>query len=223
MRKITLGPIVVFSVFAILALAGAAATTHLLTRGLPDWRWIGTVQVVLFLVLAFVVLAVENRIFLKFFPLPVGEIAAGSRAEFIYHVNLLFYLLAFYPVTRSRFVPVPLMRLVYQMLGARLGKNTYCSGIIMDPSLTTIGDNTLIGQDALLFSHAIEGEYLALSPISIGSTVTVGAKAVIMSGTTIEDRAIVAAGSVVRKGTRIGAGEIWGGIPARRIGKAEDG
>jgi len=34
---------------------------------------------------------------------------------------------------------------------------------------------------------------------------------------TIGDDAIVSSGAVVTKGTRIPAGEVWGGVPARRL------
>jgi acetyltransferase-like isoleucine patch superfamily enzyme len=109
------------------------------------------------------------------------------------------------------------MRLVYQALGTRMGANTYSAGVILDPPLTELGANCIIGHDAVLFSHAIEGRHFALSRIKAGDNVTIGATAVIMSGVSIGDGAIVSAGSVVLKDTRIGPGEIWGGVPAKRI------
>jgi len=84
-------------------------------------------------------------------PFGTGEIEAGSREEFSYHVYLLFYLILFYPIMRSGFMPVPLMRLVYQALGARLGSNTYSSGIILDlPFLVglQVTEITAINRDA---------------------------------------------------------------------------
>jgi len=72
------------------------------------------------------------RVFLYACPLLPGDIEAGSRQEFIYHVYVLFYLLVFYPVMRSGFMPAPLMRTYYLALGARLGDNTYSQGIIHD-------------------------------------------------------------------------------------------
>ena len=53
------------------------------------------------------------------------------------------------------------------------------------------------------------------SGIDIGSNVWVGAGCVILPGAVIGDDAVIAAGSVVR-GT-VPAGEIWGGVPARKI------
>ena len=95
--------------------------------------------------------------------------------------------------------------------------NTYSAGAILDPPLTFVGANTIIGHDAALFSHAIEGSHFSLNAIRIGDNVTIGATAVIMSDVIIGDGAIVSAGAVVSKGTRIAAGEVWGGMPARLL------
>jgi len=48
--------------------------------------------------------------------------------------------------------------------------------------------------------------------------VTIGVKSVVFPDVQIGDNALVAAGSVVVKGTRILANEIWGGLPAKKIG-----
>ena len=117
---------------------------------------------------------------------------------------------------------MPLFRLIYLALGARLGRNTYSAGVILDPPLTRVGNNCIIGHDAVLFSHAIEGRRLSLSAIRIGNEVTIGATAVIMSGGTIGDGAMVSAGAVVTKDSRIGAGEIWGGVPAKPLKGREE-
>ena len=156
-------------------------------------------------------------LFLKAMPLAEGELEPGSRAEFAAQVNILFYLLLFNSLIRTHFLPVPLMRLVYLALGARLGPNTYSAGTLLDPPLTEFGANCIIGHDAVLYAHAIEGSRFALARIRIGDGVTIGAMAVVMSGVAIGDGAIVSAGAVVLKDTKIGAGEVWGGVPARRL------
>jgi len=81
----------------------------------------------------------------------------------------------------------------------------------------SIGSNSVIGQSALLIPHVIEGSRLAHYPIVIGDPVTIGASAAVLSDVVIGDDSIVATGAVVGKGTRIAPGEVWGGIPARRI------
>lgn len=159
------------------------------------------------------------RIFLKIFPLTRGDLKPGSRDEFIAQINILFYLVLFNSWIRTHFIPVPLMRVVYLALGAKLGKNTFSAGAILDPPLTSIGANSIIGHDAVLFSHAIEADRFALEDIKIGDGVTIGAHAIVMAGVKIGDGAVVCAGAVVPKGKIIKAGEIWGGVPAKCLGR----
>lgn len=217
MRKISFGQIMFFEVLLFTAIALGVLTTWLLLGGLPLGDFRGVTLVVSAVIFIYLYAFLVYRLFLHFLPLGEGDIPEGSREEFAAQVNILFYLLLFNSLIRTHFLPVPLMRLVYLALGARLGTNTYSAGAILDPPLTFIGDNSIIGHDAALFSHAIEGRNFSLNAIRIGNNVTVGAMAVIMSDVVIGDDAIVSAGAIVTKGTRIEAGEIWGGVPARRL------
>ena len=217
MRKITPGQSATFATFLTLALVLGVLTAHLSLGSLPlgDFRGVTLVAAALALIYGYAL--VLYRLFLWFAPLQEGPIAEGSGNEFRYHVYLLFFLVLFQPLTRSLFVPVPLMRLIYLALGAKLGFNSYSAGTLLDPPLTVVGDNCIIGHDSVLICHAVEGNDLALAPIRLGNNVTIGAKAVILPGVTIGDGAVVAVSAVVAKGTEIGAGELWGGIPARRM------
>ncbi|MDD5389580.1 MAG: DapH/DapD/GlmU-related protein [Gallionellaceae bacterium] len=205
-----------FLMLGVIAILCLATTWWTLGRvPLGDFRGVILVGagVVFFYLYAFAV----YRLFLHFMPLSEGELPEGSREEFAAQVNILFYLLLFNSLIRTHFLPVPLMRLVYQALGTRMGPNTYSAGVILDPPLTEFGANCIIGHDAVLFSHAIEGRHFALSRIRAGDNVTIGATAVVMSGVTIGDGAIISAGSVVLKDTTIGVNEVWGGVPAKRL------
>lgn len=217
MRKISLVQIAVFLFLLTLILGLGIGTTWLIFGRLPlaDFRGVAltAIAVVLIYLYAFAV----YRLFLYAMPLKDGVIKEGSREEFSYHVYLIFFLVLFYPVMRGGFVPVPLMRLIYIALGARLGDNTYSSGIILDPIFVKVGANTLIGQYALIIPHVIENRVLAHYPVRIGDNVTIGAHAVVMSDVEIGDNALVATGAVVKKGTTIGASEVWAGVPAQRI------
>jgi acetyltransferase-like isoleucine patch superfamily enzyme len=217
MRKIRLPEILTFAFLFSLVLGLAVATSYVLLASLPLGDFRALALVVGAVVASYAYALMAYRLFMRLVPLPVGEIAERSREEYGYHVYLLFYLILFYPVMRSGAMPVPLMRLFYLALGARLGDNTYSSGIILDPPMIRIGANSIVGQYALLVPHVIEGRKLAHYPIEIGDNVTVGAHAVVLSDVTIGNDAIVATGAIVSKGTRIGAGEVWGGVPARRI------
>ena len=215
MRVIRPTQIAVFLMLLSVAATFAIATVMIFPGRLPlgDFRGVTLVVAAVFFLYLYGIAI--YRLFLHFAPLKAGEIAAGSQQEFVYHVYVLFYLILFYPVMRSGFPPAPLMRLFYVALGARLGENTYSQGIIHDPPFINIGANSVIGQYALLVPHVIEGQRLAHYPIRIGNNVTVGAHAVVLSDVTVGDNAIVATGAIVLKGTHIGAGEFWGGVPAR--------
>jgi acetyltransferase-like isoleucine patch superfamily enzyme len=211
-------PLHVAVFMALLFVSAALGITSALLLGcLPLGDFRGVLVVLAAVVFVYLYAFVVYRVFLCLAPLCEGEVAPGSRHELVANVNMLFYLLLFNSLVRTHFVPVPVMRLVYQALGARLGANTYSAGALLDPPLTRIGSNTIIGHDAVIFAHVIEGARLELKGVVIGDTVTIGATAVVMAGVHIGDHAIVSAGAVVTKDTRIGAGEVWGGIPARRL------
>jgi len=217
MRQISPAQIFSFIVLLFTILTLGIGTSWVLFGSLPLGDFRGVTLVAATVLFIYFWAFVFYRLFLTAMPLREGEIAEGSREEFAAQVNILFYLMLFNSLIRTHFLPVPLMRVVYLALGARLGRNTYSAGAILDPPLTYIGDNCIIGHDAVLFSHAIEGKRLSLAAIRIGNNVTIGATAVIMSGVTIGDGAIISAGAVVTKGTAIRPGEIWGGVPAKPL------
>lgn len=195
-------------------------TTGMLLASLGIWLLIRqSIQDTLLLACVFIgllylVMIGIFRVFQYFAPLKSGKVSENSIQESIYHVYLLFFLLIFYPIMRSGITPVPFMRLFYLALGARMGKNSYASGIIFDPQFVRMGDNCLVGQNALLVPHDLEGKSIAHNPIILGNNVTIGANAVVMSGVRIEDDGVVAVSAVVKRGTVIRKGEIWGGVPA---------
>lgn len=217
MRKITTLQISTFLGLLAIIVISAIYTAYLTVGGLVlgDFRAISIVFFSVVLIYLYAILV--YRVFLMLFPLMEGELIEGSREEFVAQINILFYLVLFNSIIRTHILPVPLMRLVYLALGAKLGRNTYSAGVLLDPPLIFIGNNSIIGHDAVLFAHAIEGASFSLASIHIGDSVTVGAHAVVMSDVWIGDGAIISAGAVVTKGSRIGANEIWGGVPARPI------
>jgi acetyltransferase-like isoleucine patch superfamily enzyme len=218
MRKIGPAAITVFLALLALILALAIGSAWLAGQAAAGLgAFLPIFQCVLAIALVYIYGMAIHRFFLALTPLHSGAIEAASRQEFTYHVYVLFYLILFNTLIRSGALPIPVMRLVYQGLGARLGPNTYSSGIIYDPLFVSMGANSVVGESALLIPHVIEGERLGHFPIAIGDNVTIGAHAIVLAGVTIGNNAIVAANSLVTKGTRIDNGEVWGGNPARRL------
>ncbi|OVA18752.1 Bacterial transferase hexapeptide repeat [Macleaya cordata] len=73
---------------------------------------------------------------------------------------------------------------------------------------TIIGDNvTVAGHSAVLHGCTVENEAF------------VGMGATLLDGVVVEKHAMVAAGALVRQNTRIPAGEVWGGNPAKFLRK----
>lgn len=68
-----------------------------------------------------------------------------------------------------------------------------------------IGNNVSIGHNAIVHGCTIKDNVL------------IGMGAIVMDDCTVESNSIVGAGSVVTQGTHIKSGEVWGGIPARKI------
>lgn len=217
MRKITPLQVTMFFLLFGSILILSIATGYMLVGALPLGDFRGIAIVVADIVFIYLYAFAVYRLFLHFMPLTEGELAEGSREEFGAQVNALFYLMLFNSLIRTHFLPVPLMRLIYQALGTRMGENTYSVGALLDPPLTELGSNCIIGHNAVLFCHAIEGRRFTLSRILVADNVTIGAGAIVMAGVKIGSGAIVSAGAVVLKDTEIGPNEVWGGVPAKRL------
>jgi acetyltransferase-like isoleucine patch superfamily enzyme len=114
----------------------------------------------------------------------------------------------------------PFINLFHRMMGMKLGKRVQINtAVIGDSNLITIGDDTVIGGDVTLIAHSAERGDLVAERVKIGSRVTVGLMAVVMPGCEIGDGAVIAANAILTKGTKVGAGEIWGGVPAKKLGE----
>jgi carbonic anhydrase/acetyltransferase-like protein (isoleucine patch superfamily) len=77
------------------------------------------------------------------------------------------------------------------------------------PSQTHIGNDVSVGHNVTI--HGADVHDYAL--IGMGST--------LLDGVVVGEGAIVAAGSLVLKNTQIGPYEVWGGVPAKFIKKAD--
>src|SRR5690606_14192443 len=70
---------------------------------------------------------------------------------------------------------------------------------------TTIGNNVSVGHNAIVHGCTIHDNVL------------IGMGAIVMDDCVVESYSIVAAGAVVTQGTHIKEGELWAGIPAKKI------
>lgn len=215
MRKITPLPILRFSALVTIEFACAVAATRYFVMPWigPDFR--GVVAIISTVVLFYVLAITLFRLLQSLAPVPVGEIVVGSKGEQRAFLYMLHYLLLFNQLIFSRTLPFPIMRLLLRALGARMGDNSYCAGIMMDPQFVSVGRDSIIGNSAMIIPHVMEADQLAFYPVRIGDRATIGARAILMADVEVGDGATVAVQAVVTKGTHIPPGEVWGGTPAR--------
>lgn len=113
----------------------------------------------------------------------------------------------------------PFIRFFYRAMGMEIGQRTQINtNIVSDCTLISIGDDVVVGGDVTLIAHSVEGANLVTAPVKIGNNVTLGLMTVIMPGCQIGNGAVLAANAVLKKGTVVGENEIWGGVPAKKIG-----
>jgi len=114
-----------------------------------------------------------------------------------------------------------------------LGANSsiwYGATVRGDVNKVTIGENTAIGDRAVVHVAKIQGDFATTigSNVVVGpcavihactlkDSVSVGAGAQVMDGATVESHTMIAPGSVVTPGTTVPTGELWSGSPAKKI------
>lgn len=151
-------------------------------------------------------------------PFKGGYFSIASVPWFLH--NGLFYLVryTFLPyVTLTPFGPWFL-----RAMGMRIGQRAFINTeFISDPRLISIGDDAVIGGSVHLFAHFGGGGHLTVAAVEIGARATIGQKATVMGDVVVGDDAVILPHSVLLPGSRVGAGETWGGVPARPIGGDE--
>lgn len=116
-----------------------------------------------------------------------------------------------------------------------LGQNSsvwYGATVRGDVHKISIGDNTSIGDRAVIHVAKIQGDF----PSFLGSNVTVGPGAIVhaatledgstvgpsaqvLDGAVVGENAVVGPGAIVTPGTVVPAGEYWSGSPAKMVRK----
>lgn len=147
-------------------------------------------------------------------------------------------------ITLAGLVPSHLFRLlIYKLAGMDIGKGSriHIGARLFDPTNITIGQDTIIGDNAFLdgrdrlkignhvdiassvmifnSEHDVNSEdfHALCAPVEIGDYVFIGPRVIILPGVRIGKGAVVAAGAVVTKDVLDFA--IVGGVPAEKIGE----
>ena len=120
-------------------------------------------------------------------------------------------------------VPSFLANIYFRISGATVGPGAQINTAnINDPGLITIGKDVVIGGAAVINGHLFERGELIFSPVNIGDNALIGTGVMIQPGVQIGAGAVIASQAVVPKYKVIPAGEVWGGIPARKIKDSSD-
>lgn len=165
------------------------------------------------------------KVLRTFAPLRPGVYRGASDQRYLYNLVGFLQTLNLAAVQHSELLPVFFRQFWYRLVGAQIGKGiVMISGEITDPSLVTIGDGVFLGRHSLLLSHALgasstEDDFLLLARIEIGDGALVGAASIIMPGARIGEHAMINAMSFVPTNVHVPPYEIWGGIPAKKVGE----
>jgi len=117
-------------------------------------------------------------------------------------------------------LPAHLRKFFSRWLGMNAGGGIISiAGVVVDPYLITLEADTMVGQDASLLPSLYENGRLTLGTVVVRRGAVIGARSVVLPGVSIGRGAMVKAMSVVAENTVIGDGEVWGGVPARKMGQ----
>jgi acetyltransferase-like isoleucine patch superfamily enzyme len=110
----------------------------------------------------------------------------------------------------------PLKSLYLLMIGCKIGKNVYLAGDewIIDPCVTEIGENTMIGGRTIITAHVAEDK-LIIKKVKIGKNCLIGGDSLILPGVNTENNVIVGSKTLITKNTKLKEGKMYVGIPAK--------
>ena len=106
--------------------------------------------------------------------------------------------------------------MLWRLMGVRLGRRVFDDGAnISDPSLTTIGDESILNYQTNVQCHSLEDGTFKCDRTTIGAGCTIGVGAFILYGVSMGDGSVLAADAFLMKGEYVPADARWGGNPAR--------
>ncbi len=111
----------------------------------------------------------------------------------------------------------PLLPWIYRLLGARMGKDVQLATTHLAAfDVISVGAGSSVDDDATIYGYTVEKGEIVIAPVQIGRGCFVGTGSVLREGTVMEDGVRLEDLSLLPRGVRIPAGEIWAGSPATR-------
>ncbi len=115
-------------------------------------------------------------------------------------------------------IPSPICNAYYRLAGAKIGKGVQINTInLNDPSTVTIGDKVVIGGRSVINGHLVEKGQIVLARVKLEAGCLIGAGSTIQPGVRIGKGAVIATNGLVGKWKDIPDGEVWAGLPVKRI------
>lgn len=115
-------------------------------------------------------------------------------------------------------IPSPICNAYYRLAGAKIGKGVQINSInVNDPSTITIGDKVVIGGRSVINGHLVEKGQLILARVVLEKGCLIGSGTTIQPGVHIGAGAVIATNGLVGKWKNIPAGEVWAGLPVKKI------
>ncbi|OFV91871.1 MAG: hypothetical protein A3H95_02855 [Acidobacteria bacterium RIFCSPLOWO2_02_FULL_64_15] len=112
----------------------------------------------------------------------------------------------------------PIWTAYLRLNGARIGRRVYVNSLaVSDHNLLEFGDDVVIGADAHISGHTVEGGMLKTGTVRLGSNVTIGIGAIVDIGVTVPSGCQIGALSLVPKHVTLEAGGVYAGVPVHRL------
>jgi acetyltransferase-like isoleucine patch superfamily enzyme len=117
----------------------------------------------------------------------------------------------------------PLKTLHVKLFGGKVGRQVVMGGMITDPSLLEVGDNTTIGGFSMVMGHSVERGKVVFQKVCIGSSCGIGLRSITLPGAVMRNGSLLGAQALLLKNQEIPQGETFGGVPAVNISQSIKG
>lgn len=113
----------------------------------------------------------------------------------------------------------PYINCILRWMGCKIGRRVYNDTTdITEHDVVAIGDDVSLNDDCGLQTHLFEDRVMKISHVTIGDRCSVGADAIVLYDSVMEEESILGDLSMVMKGEVLPRGTEWEGSPAQRIG-----
>lgn len=217
------------------ALLGAGLHYSGLAAQMSAVWWVGCAPLlyVVWLLLFCGLSAAEMQLLFRRYEKPRHMLAVDKTPEAARHFRLIICYLRAYLV---RCLPLsgtvsyfPFFGKLFYLAYApsvHIGERAFFAGFMYDPDLTDVGNDVVVGGNAVLSAHSMTtkgGNFTYVSArIVLGDRVTIGGESRLAMGVTVGADSIIEPFSNVTAMTYIPAGEVWGGNPAVFLRKRID-